>query len=477
MSIYANDGTSYTVEAETTEFPDPLDFEYEPENTGEFESEEYILALMAEPDRETHQGWEYVPERDPFSDDYVFELPPLPAPAKLVPTISERVPKPIETPKVTEKTEDLWVKCGWVIPTVVKPTIAPRSLADVIAEQEAQKNKGFAPVRKTHAEKNFFRKQEKENSSFSGKGQLNLGKKTRATANAGGRQQGSKQGTKPAPKITQFPILPVKRADPPTTVRIEAPLSFDAPMPSIPSDVPVGNRVPNPFLVPLIPESQRVPSASVSQNVPKPVPTSRMIPQIVIEEPAETDEISSIAQEEAEEQAFMSSFVKAQAKVCARPVEEILLPEKVEEVKAEPEQAWSVVGSARHPKKPAPIVAGIALRAKEAPKPAYVEKPRSCSHSHASRTSSAQKPKADEFTRMCNSVLDGTQCKYGKKCFFAHTLAQLVKVPCTFGSGCRNVRTGANGKYMNKGDRICKFWHPNETTSSYKDRLGLPVKC
>lgn len=96
----------------------------------------------------------------------------------------------------------------------------------------------------------------------------------------------------------------------------------------------------------------------------------------------------------------------------------------------------------------------------EAPKPAYN------THGHG----------APKFTRMCRSVLTGTKC-YHQNCFFAHDVSQLVHTECGFGHRCAFARQRCTGVYENSNpqQRICSFWHPNETTESYARRNGLPM--
>lgn len=83
-------------------------------------------------------------------------------------------------------------------------------------------------------------------------------------------------------------------------------------------------------------------------------------------------------------------------------------------------------------------------------------------------------------TKMCRSITDGVPCPHtsnGKVCRFAHSIDELAKSECFFGTKCRFTRL-VDGVVMNnnKADKVCQFWHPNETDESYGKRLGIKVE-
>ena len=79
-------------------------------------------------------------------------------------------------------------------------------------------------------------------------------------------------------------------------------------------------------------------------------------------------------------------------------------------------------------------------------------------------------------TRLCDSIVQGVKCRHGSHCRFAHTVDELVKRECTFGSRCRyvwNTQAGYTNQPCPHTGKICIFWHPNETSASYEKRLGI----
>lgn len=77
-------------------------------------------------------------------------------------------------------------------------------------------------------------------------------------------------------------------------------------------------------------------------------------------------------------------------------------------------------------------------------------------------------------TRLCNSVLDGSNCNHGIRCRFAHSIHQLVRKDCVFGVSCKYVCREVKGSYRNRhGEKVCTFWHPEETDTSYGARMGV----
>jgi hypothetical protein len=85
-------------------------------------------------------------------------------------------------------------------------------------------------------------------------------------------------------------------------------------------------------------------------------------------------------------------------------------------------------------------------------------------------------------TRLCRSVLDNTPCRHGESCRFAHTEAELLVSECLFGDQCRFV-TMKDGVLVNHGLRICKHKHPQESVSSFEERIAatspplIPIPC
>ena len=78
-------------------------------------------------------------------------------------------------------------------------------------------------------------------------------------------------------------------------------------------------------------------------------------------------------------------------------------------------------------------------------------------------------------TRMCKSILNGMECKYGSKCSFAHTLEELTPQCCRFSERCKLVDWNGS-KYVNKYEKTCKFIHPNETKQDYAIRNNICLK-
>jgi hypothetical protein len=81
-------------------------------------------------------------------------------------------------------------------------------------------------------------------------------------------------------------------------------------------------------------------------------------------------------------------------------------------------------------------------------------------------------------TRLCNSVIDGTKCRYGAKCYYAHGIDKLIKKPCVFKQSCKFVQF-SQGVYTNKPNKymqVCHCWHPYETEKNYSKRMGVGNK-
>lgn len=76
-------------------------------------------------------------------------------------------------------------------------------------------------------------------------------------------------------------------------------------------------------------------------------------------------------------------------------------------------------------------------------------------------------------TKMCKSVMKGDKCSFGAKCSFAHSINQLRRKECLY-PNCYNVKPLGNGVYINGGNKMCEFWHKDETQFSYSKRLRIP---
>jgi hypothetical protein len=76
-------------------------------------------------------------------------------------------------------------------------------------------------------------------------------------------------------------------------------------------------------------------------------------------------------------------------------------------------------------------------------------------------------------TKMCKSVMKGDNCSFGQKCSFAHSINQLRRKECLY-PNCYNVKPLGNGVFINAGNKMCEFWHKDETQASYAKRLKIP---
>ena len=78
-----------------------------------------------------------------------------------------------------------------------------------------------------------------------------------------------------------------------------------------------------------------------------------------------------------------------------------------------------------------------------------------------------------KFTKMCRTITEqGVEPCIRSSCNFAHTDSELVILPCRFKERCNNIEFN-DGLFKNKGEKICKFLHDNETKENYKFRLIL----
>ncbi len=97
-------------------------------------------------------------------------------------------------------------------------------------------------------------------------------------------------------------------------------------------------------------------------------------------------------------------------------------------------------------------------------------KARERNHARSEGFAKAQSGEGARFTRICTSVLNGTPCRHGDRCRFAHKPEQLVARACNWGCHCRKKST-------------CNFPHtPEELAAAttklqaqFAARLGLPA--
>ncbi len=68
-------------------------------------------------------------------------------------------------------------------------------------------------------------------------------------------------------------------------------------------------------------------------------------------------------------------------------------------------------------------------------------------------------------TKMCSNIINRGTCVHGTKCFFAHSLSEITPNTCGYGDGCIHI------KINSKNRKLCSFIHPNETISSYHERI------
>jgi len=72
-------------------------------------------------------------------------------------------------------------------------------------------------------------------------------------------------------------------------------------------------------------------------------------------------------------------------------------------------------------------------------------------------------------TRLCKNR---NTCVFGDACHYAHSIDQIVVVPCAYSNDCVFV-SNENGNCVNiNAGKICFFKHPCETTEQYHIRVG-----
>ena len=79
------------------------------------------------------------------------------------------------------------------------------------------------------------------------------------------------------------------------------------------------------------------------------------------------------------------------------------------------------------------------------------------------------------YTMLCKSITNSGlgKCPHGAKCRFAHGVEQLVQTECAFGLKCRFAKQVNPGVFCNNQNKLCTYWHPEETVNSYSVRIGL----
>lgn len=153
--------------------------------------------------------------------------------------------------------------------------------------------------------------------------------------------------------------------------------------------------------------------------------------------------------EEENDEDFAKAIMSARGIVCEKPI--VKIPAPVKPVALEP-------GIHRVGKK---LVMDLSVQKPIVPKPSVCEKP-------------AQQENVK--TVMCKSVAEGRKCTYGSKCRFAHSFDEMRKSPCKFGDECMFVCCVGESVYKNKGSqKVCAYWHCEESAESYAARLGLKI--
>ncbi len=77
-------------------------------------------------------------------------------------------------------------------------------------------------------------------------------------------------------------------------------------------------------------------------------------------------------------------------------------------------------------------------------------------------------------SKMCKSIIDGTVCKFGNTCAFAHSESEIIRPTCLFGIACKTKGT------------TCKFDHSKDIVPPTVNEVAVntirlidlvPVKC
>ena len=179
---------------------------------------------------------------------------------------------------------------------------------------------------------------------------------------------------------------------------------------------------------------------------------------VVVEDPVPETEVAKFRREEIEE------FRKKQLEVFANEVPMDM--ELIDKVTVEKDLKWKVVENVKKVIKEKTMVTDIMT--------SLFGKSSSIPRRETTPMTSNTAAVGQKCTRVCKSVIDGINCKYGDKCQFAHSIEQLNVVACGFGGRCRNVRKNRLLGWENtNGVRMCQFIHPGEVNSSFCQRIGV----
>jgi hypothetical protein len=83
------------------------------------------------------------------------------------------------------------------------------------------------------------------------------------------------------------------------------------------------------------------------------------------------------------------------------------------------------------------------------------------------------KPQAFKKNWFCKNLIQTGTCKFGDRCIFAHTLAEVEAntEQCKFGQRCNNVKMINPKQYINSGKYKCVRLHPAENINSFIKRV------
>lgn len=83
------------------------------------------------------------------------------------------------------------------------------------------------------------------------------------------------------------------------------------------------------------------------------------------------------------------------------------------------------------------------------------------------------KPPVLKKNWFCKNLIQTGTCKFGTRCIFAHTLAEVENhtEQCKFGKRCNNIRMTGHNQYVNSGKYKCIRKHPHENISNFIKRV------
>ena len=83
------------------------------------------------------------------------------------------------------------------------------------------------------------------------------------------------------------------------------------------------------------------------------------------------------------------------------------------------------------------------------------------------------KPPVLKKNWFCKNLIQTGTCKFGARCIFAHTLAEVENhtEQCKFGQRCNNIRMIGYNQYVNAGKYKCIRKHPRENISDFIKRV------